>query len=94
MDVLYPHCAGIDVHKRAHAQQVKNVPGKKTDTADCVWLAQLLRHGLLPGSFVPEASLRELRDLTRARVSLVRERPPWPIVFRKYSKTLTSNSAV
>jgi transposase len=58
----------------AHAQHVKNVPGKKTDIADCVWLAQLLRHGLLPGSFVPEASLRELRDLTRARVSLVRER--------------------
>ena len=48
----------------ANAQHVKNVPGKKTDTADCVWLAQLLRHGLLPGSFVPAASLRELRDLT------------------------------
>jgi transposase len=143
MDVLYPYCAGIDVHKKtisvcvltpsvhgqpqpqvrefgtntrellemadwllqnqitqvgmestgvywkpiwnileaagfgltlANAQHVKNVPGKKTDIADCVWLAQLLRHGLLPGSFVPEASLRELRDLTRARVSLVRER--------------------
>jgi transposase len=58
----------------AHAQHVKNVPGKKTDTADCAWLAQLLRHGLLPGSFVPVASLRELRDLTRARTSLVRER--------------------
>ena len=58
----------------ANAQQVKNVPGKKTDTADCAWLAQLLRHGLLPGSFVPQASLRELRDLTRARISLVRER--------------------
>jgi transposase len=143
MDVLYPYCAGIDVHKKtvsvcvltpgaqskpqpqirefgtttrelleladwllqnqvthigmestgvywkpiwnileaagfgltlANAQHVKNVPGKKTDTADCAWLAQLLRHGLLPGSFVPEASLRELRDLTRARTSLVRER--------------------
>src|SRR3954447_25976204 len=58
----------------ANAQHVKNVPGKKTDAADCAWLAQLLRHGLLPGSFVPEASLRELRDLTRARTSLVRER--------------------
>src|SRR4051794_36933007 len=143
MDVLYPYCAGIDVHKKtlsvcvltpgthgkpqqqvreygtttrelleladwllqnqvthvgrestgvygkpiwnmleaagftltlAPAQPVKNVPGKKTDTADCVWLAQLLRHGLWPASFVPVASLRELRDLTRARVSLVRER--------------------
>ena len=125
MDVLYPDCAGIDVHKKrisvcllspgaghkpqqqtrdfgtttrelldladwllqnqvthvgmestgvywkpiwnileaagftltlANAQPVKNVPGKKTDTADCVWLAQLLRHGLLPASFVPAAS--------------------------------------
>jgi transposase len=143
MDVLYPYCAGIDVHKKtisvcvltpgvhgkpqqqirecgtntrelldladwllqnqvthvgmestgvywkpiwnileaagfhlilANAQHVKNVPGKKTDTADCIWLAQLLRHGLLPASFVPTAPLRELRDLTRARVSLVRER--------------------
>jgi transposase len=143
MDVLYPSCAGIDVHKRtisvcvltpgtpgqpqqqirecgttrrelleladwllqnqvthvgmestgvywkpiwnileaagftltlAHAQHVKNVPGKKTDTADCVWLAQLLRHGLLPASFVPAAALRELRDLTRARTTFVRER--------------------
>jgi transposase len=154
MDVLYPYCAGIDVHKKtisvcvltpgahskaqpqirecgtttrelleladwllqnqvthigmestgvywkpiwnileaagftltlANAQHVKNVPGKKTDTADCVWLAQLLRHGLLPGSFVPEASLRELRDLTRARVSLVRERAA---VANRIQKTL------
>jgi transposase len=58
----------------AHAPHGKNVPGQKTDTADCAWLAQLLRHGWLPGSFVPEASLRQLRDLRRARVSLVRER--------------------
>jgi transposase len=154
MDVLYPHCAGIDVHKKtlsvcvltpgahskaqpqirefgtttrelleladwllqnqvthvgmestgvywkpiwnileaagftltlANAQHVKNVPGKKTDTADCAWLAQLLRHGLLPGSFVPEASLRELRDLTRSRVSLVRERAA---VANRIQKTL------
>src|SRR3982751_3582264 len=154
MDVLYPYCAGIDVHKKtisvcvltpgahgkpqsqireygthtrellemadwllqnqvthvgmestgvywkpiwnileaagftltlANAQHVKNVPGKKTDTADCVWLAQLLRHGLLPGSFVPEASLRELRELTRARVSLVRERAA---VANRMQKTL------
>ena len=69
----------------ANAQHVKNVPGKKTDTADCAWLAQLLRHGLLPGSFVPAASLRELRDLTRARVSLVRERAA---VANRIQKTL------
>jgi transposase len=154
MDVLYPSCAGIDVHKKtiavcvltpgasskpqqqvreygtttrelleladwllqsqvtqigmestgvywkpiwnileaagftltlANAQHVKNVPGKKTDTADCVWLAQLLRHGLLPGSFVPTAALRELRDLTRARTTLVRERAA---VANRMQKTL------
>jgi transposase len=154
MDVLYPYCAGIDVHKKtvsvcvltpgtqakphqhvrefgtttrelleladwllqnqvthvgmestgvywkpiwnileaagftltlANAQHVKNVPGKKTDTADCVWLAQLLRHGLLPASFVPAASLRELRDLTRARTTFVRERAA---VANRIQKTL------
>src|SRR3954470_16243495 len=152
MDVLYPYCAGIDVHKKtvsvcvltpsvhgqpqvrefgtntrelleladwlwqnqvthvgmestgvywkpiwnileaagftltlANAQHVKNVPGKKTDTADCVWLAQLLRHGLLPASFVPAASLRELRDLTRARNTFVRERAS---VANRIQKTL------
>jgi transposase len=59
---------------RAHAQHVKTVPGQKTDPADGVWLAQRLRQGLLPASFVPAASLRELRDLTRARTTFVRER--------------------
>src|SRR3954465_13400886 len=69
----------------ANAQHVKNVPGKKTDTADCVWVAQLLRHGLLPGSIEQEASLRELRDLPRARASLVRERAA---VANRIQKTL------
>jgi transposase len=69
----------------AHAQHVKNVPGKKTDTADCVWLAQRLRYGLLPASFVPAASLRELRDLTRARTTFVRERAA---VANRIQKTL------
>src|SRR5947209_4454714 len=142
MDVLYPYCAGIDVHKKslsvclltpgrqakphqqvrecgtttrkllelagwllqnqvthlgrespgvsgkpiwnigeaagftltlAQAQHVKNVPGQKTETADGVWLAQRLRHGWLPASFVPAAARRELRDLRRARVHLGRE---------------------
>jgi transposase len=43
----------------------KQVPGRKTDVADCAWLAQLLEHGLLRSSFVPPAPIRELRDLTR-----------------------------
>src|SRR5208337_2947788 len=52
----------------------KQVPGRKTDVADCAWLAQLLQYGLLRGSFVPPAPIRELRDLTRYRKSLTEER--------------------
>jgi transposase len=142
MDVLYPRCCGLDVHKRtvvacrivpgpdgtllketrtfgtttpellrladwltevgvthvgmestgvywkpiynllegsftlvlANAAHVHNVPGRKTDVKDSEWLAELLRHGLLPASFVPERSQRELRELVRYRTSLVQER--------------------
>jgi transposase len=55
-------------------QHIKAVPGRKSDVRDCEWLAQLLRHGLVRSSFVPERELRELRELTRYRSSLVRER--------------------
>jgi transposase len=57
-----------------NAAHVKAVPGRKTDVRDCEWLADLLRHGLLRGSFVPERPQRELRELTRYRTTLVRER--------------------
>jgi transposase len=50
------------------------VPGRKTDVGDAEWLADLLRHGLLRASFVPDRPQRELRELTRYRTSLVRER--------------------
>jgi transposase len=50
------------------------VPGRKTDVRDCDWLADLLRHGLLKPSFVPDRPQRELRELTRYRTTLVRER--------------------
>jgi Transposase len=50
------------------------VPGRKTDVRDGEWLAEVLRHGLLTGSFVPDRVQRELRELTRYRTSLVRER--------------------
>jgi transposase len=56
-----------------NAQHVKQVPGRKTDVKDCEWLADLLRHGLLRASFVPDRPQRELRELTRYRTSLVRE---------------------
>jgi transposase len=57
-----------------NAQHVHQVPGRKTDVRDCEWLADLLRHGLLRASFVPERPQRELRELVRYRTSLVRER--------------------
>jgi transposase len=57
-----------------NAQHVKAVPGRKTDVKDAEWLADLLRHGLLKGSFVPDRPQRELRELTRYRTSLRQER--------------------
>lgn len=57
-----------------NAQHVKNVPGRKTDIKDAEWIAELLAHGLLKPSFVPEKPQRALRDLTRARSGLVAER--------------------
>src|SRR5262245_3820680 len=55
-------------------QHVQKVPGRKSDVQDCVWLAQLLEHGLLRGSFVPPPPQRELRDLTRYRKALIQDR--------------------
>ena len=57
-----------------NARHIKQVPGRKTDKADCAWLASLLRHGLLQASFVPDKEVRQLRDLCRMRTTLVRER--------------------
>ncbi len=57
-----------------NAEHVKQVEGRKTDVGDCAWIAQLLQHGLLRPSFVPEQPVRELRDLTRQRTQLTRER--------------------
>ena len=57
-----------------NAQHLKAVPGRKTDVRDAEWIAELLAHGLLRGSFVPPPSVRELRELTRYRTSLIRDR--------------------
>ena len=57
-----------------NAQHVKHVPGRKTDVQDAEWLAELLVHGLLKASFIPPKPQRDLRDLTRYRVTLVEER--------------------
>ena len=51
-------------------QHIKAVPGRKTDTRDCEWIADLLQHGLLKGSFVPPTPIQDLRDLTRYRTEL------------------------
>jgi transposase len=51
-------------------QHIKAVPGRKTDTKDCEWIADLLQHGLLRGSFVPASDIQDLRDLTRYRAEL------------------------
>jgi len=51
-------------------QHIKAVPGRKSDTKDCEWIADLLQHGLLKGSFVPPAPIQDLRDLTRYRAEL------------------------
>jgi len=56
-----------------NAQQMRNVPGRKSDVSDATWIADLLAHGLIRGSFVPERPIQELRDLTRTRSQLLRE---------------------
>lgn len=68
-----------------NARDVKNVPGRKTDTKDCQWLAQLLQYGLLSGSFIPPRPQRELRDLTRHRAQLTGEHTR---VANRIAKTL------
>jgi transposase len=58
----------------ANAAQVRNVPGRKTDVGDATWLAELLAHGLIRASFVPDTPTQELRALLRTRKQLVREK--------------------
>lgn len=57
----------------ANAMHIRNMPGRKSDVNDATWIADLLAHGLIRGSFVPPAPIQELRDLTRTRKQLVRE---------------------
>jgi transposase len=57
-----------------NAQHIKAVPGRKTDVKDAEWIADLLRHGLLSSSYIPDRDQRELRELVRYRKSLVAER--------------------
>ena len=65
--------AGIDA-VLVNAAHIKNVPGRKTDTADAAWICQLAEHGLLRASFIPPPPVRALRELVRYRKSLIQER--------------------
>jgi transposase len=57
-----------------NARHMKAVPGRKTDVKDAEWIAELVEHGLVRPSFVPPEPIRQLRDLTRYRTEIVRER--------------------
>jgi len=57
-----------------NAKHIKFVPGRKTDVKDAQWIAELLQHGLLKASFIPDAPQRELRELVRYRTHLIQER--------------------
>jgi transposase len=60
--------------KLVNAHHIKQVPGRKTDVKDAEWIAQLLQYGLLSASFIPPPEIRNLRDLTRQRTQIVRDR--------------------
>ncbi len=66
-NILEPSCR-INL---AHPKYVKAIRGKKTDKKDSIWIADLHKHGLVPGSFIPPADIREIRDLLRYRSKLV-----------------------
>ncbi|HEY3080232.1 MAG TPA: IS110 family transposase [Chloroflexota bacterium] len=72
-NVLAAAGGGLDV-RVVNAAHVKAMPGRKTDVGDAEWIADLLQHGLLRPSFIPDQGQRELRDLTRTRTSLIDER--------------------
>jgi transposase len=57
-----------------NARHIKYVPGRKSDISDAQWIGELLQHGLLKASYIPEVAQRDLRDLIRYRTSLVQER--------------------
>jgi transposase len=57
----------------ANAAHIRNIPGRKSDINDAVWISDLLAHGLIRASFVPPAQIQDVRDLTRTRTQLARE---------------------
>ena len=68
-----------------NAEHIKAVPGRKTDVKDAEWIAELVRHGLVKSSFIPEREQRDLRELTRYRTALIQDRSR---VVNRLQKTL------
>jgi len=72
---IYNLLEGLDLTLLVvNARHIKMVPGRKTDVKDAEWIADLLHHGLLRGSYIPDREQRELRELVRYRRNLIRER--------------------
>jgi transposase len=77
-----------------NAQHLRNVPGRKTDVADAAWICQLVEHGLVRPSFVPPKPIRELRELTRYRKTLIMSAPGRSSGCTSCWRTLGSSWAV
>lgn len=75
----------------ANAAQVKNLPGRKTDVKDADWVSDLLAHGLIRASFVPDSPTQEMRTLLRTRKQLSREKSSHILRIQKHWKTPTSS---
>lgn len=76
----------------SNAAHIKNLPGRKTDVGDAMWIADLLAHGLVPSSFVPPTEIQDLRVLTARASSSNARRLVTLSVFSRYSRTPTSSS--
>lgn len=72
---IYHVLVGVAEVFIGNADDMRRRPGKKTDKADALWIAELLAHGLIQPSFIPPPEIRALRDLTRTRVALIQTRP-------------------
>jgi transposase len=75
----------------ANAAHLRNVPGRKSDINDAVWISDLLAHGLIRASFVPSAPVQELRELTRTRTQLGARSPDTFSAFKRRWRTPTSS---
>lgn len=72
---IYNLLEGLDIETMVvNARHIKAVPGRKTDVKDAEWIAELLKHGLLKGSYIPDRGSRELREMVRYRKGLISER--------------------